>query len=328
MRVCLEINDAFETMTTTSSSEQILSEAAYFVMQKASFNAPKALKLVMEGFPISKGDRGEFLVLLLLTLARDTTVGAADEFGRPITGRRWFGLTNFLYGQTFRKQTVPSRLVDANSIRALDMLSKDFPNAQLHFSHFVKVHEHRAIALQALLLLQGRGAAVLYATNQIGVDAINVFLKDGTTLVRDNAGLVLQQIKTNSSYSNKPDQALFDAMNPYELGILKKGAPAIPLIKIVFALAEKTASLTVVRHDATTNYAAVVYEIWCAGISPHILTPIVQQEVGIWHALLQASYGWRELYKTMSDVTDDLRRSAFPGVARDAGHYSRWARLL
>jgi len=35
MRVCLEINDAFETMTTTSSSEQILSEAAYFVIQRA-----------------------------------------------------------------------------------------------------------------------------------------------------------------------------------------------------------------------------------------------------------------------------------------------------
>jgi hypothetical protein len=53
----------------TSSSELILSEAAYFVMQKQLFNAPKALKLVMEGFSISKGDRGKFLVLLLLILA-------------------------------------------------------------------------------------------------------------------------------------------------------------------------------------------------------------------------------------------------------------------
>jgi hypothetical protein len=81
MRVCLKIDAAFETMTTTSSSEPILSEAAYFVMQRGSFNAPKALKSVMEGFSISKGDRGEFLVLLLLILARDATVGDADEFG-------------------------------------------------------------------------------------------------------------------------------------------------------------------------------------------------------------------------------------------------------
>jgi hypothetical protein len=65
MRVCLKIDSAFETMTTMSSSEPILSEAAYFVMQRGSFNVPKALK---EGFSISKGDRGELLVLLPLIL--------------------------------------------------------------------------------------------------------------------------------------------------------------------------------------------------------------------------------------------------------------------
>ena len=191
MRVCLKIDAAFETMTTTSLSEPILSEAAYFVMQRGSFNTPKALKLVMEDFSILKGDRGEFLVLLLLILARDTTVGPPDEFGRPIEGMRWFGLTDFLYGQAFRKQTAPSQLVDANSIRALDMLPQDFPNAQVHFSHFVKVHEYKAIDITSLLLLQGRGAAVLCANNQTGIVAINVFLKDGTKLDRDNAGLIL-----------------------------------------------------------------------------------------------------------------------------------------
>ena len=269
----------------------------------------------MEGFSISKGDRGEFLVLLLLILARDTTVGTADEFGRPIKGRRWFGLTDFLYGQAFRKQTVPSRLVDENSIRALGMLPKDFPNAQLHFSHFVKVHEYKAIDITSLLLLQGRGAAVLCANNQSGVDAINVFLRDGTKLVRDNAGLILHQVKNNSGYSTKPRQKLFDAMDPYDLEILEAGAPAVPLIKIVFALAARTPSLNVVRRSSTKEYAAVIYEIWCAGISPDLLRPIEQQQVGIWDSLLQASYGWKELYKTSSEVTVDLRRSTTPGAA-------------
>jgi len=60
----------------------------------------------MEGFPISKGDRGELLVLFLI-LARDTTLGA------------WFGLID----QAFRKQTVASPVVDAKSIHALGMLS-------------------------------------------------------------------------------------------------------------------------------------------------------------------------------------------------------------
>jgi len=218
--------------------------------------------------------------------------------------------------------------VDANSIRALGMLRKDFPNAQLHFSHFVKVHEYKAIDITSLLLLQGRGAAVLCATNQTGVDAINVFLRDGTKLVRDNAGLVLHQIKNNSRYSTKPQQKLFDVMDPYDLEILEAGDPAVPLIRIVFALAARTPSLNVVRHNPTKEYPAVIYEIWCAGISPDILGPIEQQQVGIWDSLLQASYGWKELYKATSEVTADLRKSATPGAARDVGHYSRWARRL
>ncbi len=312
MRVCLKIDAAFETMTTTSSSEPILSEAAYFVMQRGSLNAPKALKSVMEGFSISKGDRGEFLALLLLILARDATVGSPDELGRPIKGKRWFGLADFLHGQLFQKQDSSSQLVDAKSSRALRMLPKDFPNAQLHFTHFVKVHEYRAIDLDSLLLLQGRGAAVLCANNQMAIDSINVFLKNNTKLVRDNAGLTFSQVKNALKYSMKPQPDVFAAMDPYNLGVLEEGDAAVPLIKIVFALAAKTPSLNVVRRAPTKEYAAVVYEIWCAGLSPDILGPVIPQ--------------WKEQYKTTSQVTASVRQSATPGAAREPGHYSRWAK--
>ena len=326
MRVCLKIDAAFETMTTTSSSEPILSEAAYFVMQRGSLSAPKALKSVMEGFSISKGDRGEFLALLLLILARDATVGPPDELGRPIKGKRWFGLADFLYGQVFQKQDGSSRLVDAKSLRALRMLPKDFPHAQLHFSHFVKVHEYRAIDIDSLLLLQGRGAAVLCANNQTAIDCINIFLKDGTKLVRENAGLTFYQVKNDPKYSSNPQPKTFAAMEPYDLSVLEEDDPAVPLIKIVFALAAGTPSLNVVRRVPTKDYPAVVYEIWCAGLSPDILGPIIPQEIRIWDSLLQASYGWKDLYKTTSKTAATLRQSTTPGAARDAGHYSRWAR--
>jgi hypothetical protein len=326
MRVCLKIDAAFETMTTTSSSEPILSEAAYFIMQRGSLSAPKALKSVMEGFSISKGDRGEFLALLLLILARDATVGPPDRFGRPIKGKRWFGLADFLYGQVFQKQDGSSRLLDQKSLRALRMLPRDFPNAHLHFSHFVKVHEYRAIDINSLLLLQGRGAAVLCANNQTAIDCINVFLKDGTKLVRENAGLTFYQVKNDPKYSTKPWPQRFAVMDPYELGVLEENDSAVPLIKIVFALAARKSSLSVVRRAPTNDYPAVVYEIWCAGLSPDILGPIIPQETGIWDSLLQASYGWKELYKTKSKATATLRQSATPGAARDAGHYCRWAK--
>src|SRR5438477_5247622 len=65
MRVCLKIDSTFESMVTVSASEPLLSEAAYTVMVNPSFNAPKAMKTVMDGFAINKGDRGEFVVMLL-----------------------------------------------------------------------------------------------------------------------------------------------------------------------------------------------------------------------------------------------------------------------
>jgi len=69
MRVCLKIDTAFESMITVSASEPLLSEAAYSIMAQPSFNVPKAMKSVLEGFSINKGDRGEFLVILIV--ARD-----------------------------------------------------------------------------------------------------------------------------------------------------------------------------------------------------------------------------------------------------------------
>ena len=56
-------------------------------------------------------------------------------------------------------------------------------------------------------------------------------------------------------------------MNVYKLKILKEGDSAVPLVKIVFALAARTPCLTVVRHPPSADYNAVIYEIWCAGIS-------------------------------------------------------------
>ena len=255
LRVCLKMDGALQTMTTRSPSEPILSEAAYVVMQRQSFNAPNALKSVMEDFPISKGDRGEYLVLLLLVLARDATVGVPDQFGRPITGRRWFGLSDFLYGQLFRMQTPSSRTVDKRSIKALNMLEKDFPEARLHFNHYVKVHEQEAIDTVSLLLLQGRGAAVLCADNQTGLDAINVFLREGTQLIRDSAGLVLSQIKNHSKYTKTPQQKLFDAMDLYDLGILSKRDAAVPLIKIVLPSLQR---LPVSMLSATYQQASMM----------------------------------------------------------------------
>jgi hypothetical protein len=324
MRVCLKIDAAFESMVTVSASEPILAEAAYFIMAQKFFNAPVHFKSVMEGFTIHKGERGEFITLLLLTLARDAAVGPPGSDGRPKDSRS-FKVASFISGHLFRQSMKPTFL-DRDSSEALAKLQGDFPEAVMHFNHFIKLHDFKSIDKESLWLRMSRGAGVLCAKNHSHIDVINIFLRSGTKLEVNNFGLVLCQIKNDSHYTHIPKQELFSGMDPYTLKILKPEDPPVPVIRIFFALVAKTSRLIVTRHDPVTDedYKAVTYDIWCAGLSPKVFSPIDKTYAHVWDALLQASYSWQELYKADTEAEQNLRRSMNPGAASDKGHWSRW----
>src|SRR6266508_2554923 len=96
-------------------------------------------------------------------------MNSADR-SKESAGSAW--LTSYM-ANFFRSRTVVHSWWMQSQIE--HMLPKDFPNARLHFSHFVKVHDYRAIDINSLLLLKGRGAAVLCAKNQTAIDSINIF---------------------------------------------------------------------------------------------------------------------------------------------------------
>ena len=176
-----------------------------------------------------------------------------------------------------------------------------------------------------MLLLASRGAGILCANGQYAIDGINPFLFHGTRLGYRNLGLILWQGKNDAAFTATSQPSVFEVMDVYKLKILKEGDAAVPLIKIVFALAARTSSLTVVRHPPSVDYNAVVYEIWCAGISPDIFNAVEPSQANTWVALLQASYGWKTIYKG-DGVDKELRMSMNPGVATDFGHWRRWAK--
>jgi len=118
-------------------------------MAQTSFNDPKA---VLDGFAIDKGGRGEFLVMLLLTVARNKAVGPPAEHDLPV-GSRIIDVAPFLAESPFR--THPT----------LQALHQDFPDGKMHFNHYVKVHRHEYATIdpESLLLLSSRGAGILCA---------------------------------------------------------------------------------------------------------------------------------------------------------------------
>jgi hypothetical protein len=125
------------------------------------------------------------------------------------------------------------------------------------------------------------------------------------------------------TYTNIVQQECFDVMDPYKYGILAPGDAPCPIIRIFFALAARKPSINVVRHAPTTDYNSLIYDIWCAGLSPELFAPILHAD--IWDGLLQASYGWKDIYKGGSAEGVENWRSENPGAAAQSGHWSRWA---
>ncbi|KAK2467168.1 hypothetical protein APHAL10511_000717 [Amanita phalloides] len=358
MRILLRLDAGFESLTTVSASEPLLSEAAYWMMNSdTTFKAAETLKSCLDGYAIHKGDRGELLVMLLFTLARDRAIGPPDVYGRPHSGRRWCSVPDFMHA-----------LFKFEHHSASDASLTDlFAKSKIFFNHWVKVHQYALVNVQYIAQLMRRGAALLCATNQAGIDGIIPFLLEGNTIFPNNIGFILWQVKNDSKFTHKPQRRLFKAMDPYALGILNPGDNLnIPIIRIIFALDSKTPCLTRVDivpsasggdHvdpddgmadvESTTSTATVMQQhggagnskqdgfkscdFWVGGISPTVFSPVGDHDASIWMALLQAAYGWEDVYKTNLDglgtnnVEEGLRRSMNPGTAQDECHWENWA---
>ena len=230
----------------------------------------------------------------------------ADEYGQP--DRRWC--------------SVPDLMKALFEFKRRDASLKVFANSKIFFNHWVKVHQYAMVNVRYLAQLMRRGAALLCATNQAGIDGIIPFLLAGYTISLNNIGVILWQVKNDLSFTDKPVLSLFKAMDPYALGILNS-ADKIPTIRIVFALASKTPCLKCVA--STDGF----HDLWVGSISPTVFSPVGDDDASIWMALLQATCGWEDIYKKNSDgsadkVEEGFRRSMNPGTAIDERHWGNW----
>jgi hypothetical protein len=337
LRVCLKVDPGFESIQTVSSSEPLLSEAAYWIMQDKKFDTVNALKLVLGGFAVDKGDRGELLVMMLLTLARDLAVGPPDRSGKPT--QRWTSVATFFESLFHPPPKGPSNN-HANIFNAMGYVvgsegassygkafRHQFADSKFYFNHWIKVHQWGILNVKYLLSLYCRGAAVLCGNNQPGIDGLMPFLCRGSSITRDNVGVCLWQTKNDSSFTDEVDIALFECMDPFKICVFDDDSkPDVPIIRIVFALAAKTPSLRVARVEQIINKKGksyITYDIWCSGLSSDILLPVSANKQDAWHSLLQRSYGWQDVYGG-NKVPKRLRRSMNPGAALDRDHWSQW----
>ena len=161
------------------------------------FKAADTLTNCLNSYAIHKGDRGE---LLLFILARDRAIGHSNGYGKPNSGRRWCsvpGFMNALFKLIPRSDT---------SLKTLFANSKNF------FNHWVKA-QYAMVNVQYLAQLMRRGAALLCATNQGGIDGIIPFLLAGYTISLKNIGVILWQVKSSQINQSPTSSKLWARMH-------------------------------------------------------------------------------------------------------------------
>jgi hypothetical protein len=320
MRVVIRVDGNLETLVTLCPSEPILSEAAYWLMSSELFKPADALKGILGGFSVDSGDHGELLAMLLFILARDRAVGPADSFGSPKNGARSCSVNTFL-SSLFVESAWKTAIKDRES--AVKELSGD---SKLYFSHFIKIHQFKLLDVKYIMRQMARGAAILCATCQNGVDLLIPFIRGGDVLSEKNLGVILVQVKNDMAYSATP--------KPMEISRMSiEGLSGIPTLRFFFALAAKRSTITAVD---TKPQPQNTFDFWVAGLSSDILLPVKNEGDKVWSGLLDASYGWKRTYrehgwhgeKGQRDRMTNLRRSMNPGCASHDAHWNSWWEVL
>ncbi|KAL5512200.1 hypothetical protein ACEPAG_3485 [Sanghuangporus baumii] len=340
MRICLRLDPEDQTMVSMSSSEPVLSEASFVVMKKCVEKILPTMKIILGGFSVNKGDRGELVALLILLLARDEAVckrNTADMWKsirlREVASFSSDSIENLRHPvepkliEWDRVFTVPDflRALFGEIEGIQEKIDTIFKNTRMHFNHFIKCFQQSILQRQYLAALLMRGAALLCANGQKAVDAAVPFsFQDEIDRFLISAMLI--QVKNDPHYSYVPQWRVLDAMDIRGLDIVDRETDYLPpVIRVVFALAASRSSVTgrieVVKAEDGRCYLAV--DIWCAGISSNIL-PCIQgtwkssDASASWNSLLAYSQGWKAPYiPPGEDEVKDFLRYMTPCLGDD-----------
>ena len=217
MRLGLKIGADNKFTISSSGSEPLLAEAASTLMLQESFKPAEWLKSILSGFSVNKGDRGELVAMLAVTVARDMAVEKrSDNFG--IAKSVLLGEINFRDDSNlFRAVTVCEFLgklfkLDEPIMKALEA---DFRNAYVYFNHFIKPYTQDTCTLHFLLQYMTRGAAALCAKCMPGIAFLLAALfrsKGGLKLRVDRITGIYFQIKDVDGLTFKRDARVSSAI--------------------------------------------------------------------------------------------------------------------
>jgi hypothetical protein len=99
----------------------------------------------------------------------------------------------------------------------------------------------------------------------------------------------------------------------------------VPIIRIVFAMAGKMPALRHARQQSQGNFTA--YDIWASRLPENVFS-IIGGNVNVWQALLGATHGWRQIYKSHDDLICWITETMTPMAGEDDSFGNGWSKKV
>ncbi|KAI0248394.1 hypothetical protein BJV78DRAFT_1354923 [Lactifluus subvellereus] len=299
---CVAATTGFETLVTVAGSEPLLAEAAHELIDRTKVNPVRHLANNSDLNCVDRGRRGELVAALLIMRARDES---SDT-------RKWVSVIDFM------KAPLPApryeMLKNAPPPHWRPGGSKRFEVS------FKTVTDGDMINIHSLWKFITRGAMIMCADNQRGVDIVLPICDPRKTLSRRNVTAILIQVKNDKAFQDRIDKTLFDGMDPFRIGLFSDGDFPLPVIRMVFALASHQPGVLFPAVPERRNHDGrfTAYDIWCAGLSPETFKDI-GGDLTSYQALLQRSLQPHDVYdlkETKDQYLDESTRNARGSLRR------------
>ncbi|KAH9959793.1 hypothetical protein BC827DRAFT_1376981 [Russula dissimulans] len=212
MRLFIAATDGLEKLITISGSEPLLAEAAYELMKVMKKSAARHLAEHSNLDCIDRGRRGELVAALLIMQSYDAA--------RLISGQRWVSVANFMEAllpassyETLLESAPTSWPMNGWPTDYENTFGAIFQNYCLWFNHIIKIESNELISIDHLWKFVTRGAMILCATNQEGIDILLPVHDMTQNLGPGSVTAIVIQVKNARRFGETASPSLFDAMD-------------------------------------------------------------------------------------------------------------------
>ncbi|KAF8494140.1 hypothetical protein F5888DRAFT_1848288 [Russula emetica] len=340
MRLCIAGTAGLEKLISIPGSEPLLAEAAYELMKGTRTNAVCHLAGHSDLNCIDRGRRGELVAALLIMQAYDAA--------RAVSGRRWVSVVNFMEAllppskYNHLLQSAPTSWpMDTDKQATFRELFKDYG---MWFNHVIKIEKKEMISIDHLWKFVVRGAMILCATNQEGIDIVLPICHVTQNLGPDSVTTIIVQVKNAQDYKASLQANLFDAMDSVvksaifstddsELTtrtqtqaepskkIMKMATRPKEVIRMVFALASPAPAVVFrdrpkKRHHSEETKQFIAFDIWLAGLSDKTFRQINEGDLVHYRTLLERSLAPHDAFELKDVPHIDKKAKELRGVRR------------